>query len=145
MPGTRLDLVDPVYGAQVERVRGQPIEGIGGHAQHLPRANLRGRVIDQRDLGGFLIDFDYFSAHLARSPTSWQMETINISFHGVATHCFAERGIGTSGHRDTGTSGHRDTGTSGHRDICFKTRIAKNDFQIARWPDHPMIRSPLTL
>src|SRR5580658_8001757 len=63
VPQTRFDLIDSLHRAQVERVRGQTVKSIGRHAQHVPRLNLLGGVLDQRSFRRYGMNFQDFRAH----------------------------------------------------------------------------------
>ena len=49
--------------AEIERVGGQSVKSVGGHAQHLPSLNLFADILDQRRFWLLGVNFQDFRAH----------------------------------------------------------------------------------
>src|ERR1043165_6550369 len=63
MARARLDLIYALDRAQIERVGGESVKGIGRHAEHLSGLDLLGGVSDQRRFGAVAINLEDLGAH----------------------------------------------------------------------------------
>src|SRR5579871_1056897 len=78
MTGARFDLIHTIDRAQIERIRGKTVEGVRGHAENLPGANLVGSVADQRSFRSITVDLEDFYAHRSL-PGSLYLRKVKIT------------------------------------------------------------------